>query len=249
MSSRLSILKPVLRFPFQGPDWQNRFLIGSALVVLGLLIPIVPSLFVLGYIVEVIRRTLAGEEPSLPPWQDWGRLFVDGLRALAVSLVYLLPGTLIYFGSMILYFAGTIGLTPIFERETWAIWAFFLIFFIFMAALFLGSLFIVLGLIPLPMATAHFVAEERLASAFHVRRWWAILKERRWEYLIAWLMVAGLAMVLYFILWILYYSICLCWFVPLVMAPISFYLWLISAVLFAEAYGIRSTEYAIRNTE
>ncbi len=237
MSSYLSFLKPVLRFPFQGPDWQSRFLIGSALLLLGWFIPIIPAIFVFGYALEVLRRTLRGEEPSLPAWQDWGRLFMDGLRAFAVSLVYLLPGTLVYFGGMVLYFGGTLALTPLFEQETWAFGVFLLVFFVFMAAVAVGSLLVSLGIIPLPMATAHFVAKDRLASAFHIRRWWAILKDRRWEYLIAWIVVAGLVVVLYLILWLLYYSICLCWLAPVVMAPASFYLMLISAVLFGQAYG------------
>lgn len=233
-------LKSVLRFPFQGTDWQSRFLIGSALLLAGWLVPIVPSIFVFGYALDVMRRTIMGEEPSLPPWQDWGRLFVDGLRGFAVSLVYLLPGTLVYLGGFGLYFGGSIVLPFFMEREGWAPGPFFVLFFvlfaIFMVALLLGGLLILLGFIPLPVATAHFVAEDRLASAFHIRRWWSILKERRWEYLIAWLVVAGLAVVLYAILGLLYYTVCLCWLMPVITAPVAFYLTLVSAVLFGQAY-------------
>ncbi len=237
MSSPISALKSVLRFPFQGTDWQGRFLIGSALLLAGYFVPIIPAIFVFGYVLDVMRRTILGEEPSLLPWQDWGRLFRDGLRAFAVSLVYLLPGNLIYLGGLGLYFVGNVALIPAMEQEAWGVGLFFVLFTVFMIALFLGSLLILLGLIPLPVATAHFVAEDRLASAFHIRRWWSVLKDRRWEYLIAWLIVAGLALVLYFILYLLYYTICLCWLAPIATAPAAFYLMAVSAVLFGQAYG------------
>ncbi len=237
MSSPISALKSVLRFPFRGTDWQGRFLIGSALLLAGYFVPIIPAIFVFGYVLDVMRRTILGEEPSLLPWQDWGRLFRDGLRAFAVSLVYLLPGNLIYLGGLGLYFVGNVALIPAMEQEAWGVGLFFVLFTVFMIALFLGSLLILLGLIPLPVATAHFVAEDRLASAFHIRRWWSVLKDRRWEYLIAWLIVAGLALVLYFILCLLYYTICLCWLAPIVMVPAAFYHMLVSAALFGQAYG------------
>jgi hypothetical protein len=236
MSSLVSALKPVLRFPFQGPDWQSRFLIGSALLLAGWFIPIVPAIFVFGYALEVLRRTLMGEEPSLLPWQDWGRLFVDGLRAFVVNLVYLLPGSLIYFGGLGLYLVGSLVLILAMEREAWGLGLFFALFIVFMIALFLGSLLIFLGVIPLPAATAHFVAEDRLASAFHIRRWWSILKDRRWEYLIAWIVVGGLALAFYFVMYLLYYTVCLCWLAPIATAPAAFYLMLVSAVLFGQAY-------------
>lgn len=240
MIAPLSPLKSLFSFPFRGTDWQNRFIIGSALILAGWFFPIVPVLFVYGYVLEVMRRTIQGEEPHLPPWQDWGRLIVDGLRGSVVGLVYLLPGNLVYFGGIGLYFVGVIGLTPSMERESWAIGLFFLILAIFMVALFLGSLLIFLGLIPLPMATAHFVAEDRLASAFHIRRWWAVLKNRGWEYFIAWIILMGLAGFIYFALMLLYYLPCLCWLIPVALSPLAFYLMLMAAAIFGQVYGGRA---------
>lgn len=243
----LSDLKSLFRFPFQGPDWVNRFIVGCALYFAGWVVPIVPALFIYGYAVEVMRRVIRGEEPGLPPWRDWGRLFVDGLRAGVVGFVYLLPGTAIWLGGFGLYMIGSFAMIPLAERQPPS--EFFLGFFVLMGiyvlSLFVGSLLILLGAVPLPAATAHFVAEDRLGAAFQVRRWWAVLKERRWEYAMAWLLLFGLMGAVYLALGLLYYSVCLCWLMPLLSAPVAFYTTLVAAALFGlvwREYGIRSTE-------
>lgn len=243
----LSELKSLLRFPFQGPDWANRFIIGCALLFACWVIPIVPAFFVYGYIVEVMRRVIRGEEPGLPLWQDWGRLFVDGLRATAVGLVYLLPGMVFWLGGFILYLFGSLGLIPFAERQQPEVFipGFFILIGIYTLSLFVGSLLFFLGLIPLPAATAHFVAEDRLGAAFQVRRWWAVLKERRWEYLTTWLLLLGLTVIVYLVLMLLYSTVCLCWLLPFLSAPLGFYTALIAAALFGlvwREYGVRSTE-------
>ncbi len=242
----LSDLKFLFRFPFQGPDWVNRFIIGCALYFAGWVIPIVPVLFVFGYAVEVMRRVIQGEEPGLPLWQDWGRLFVSGLRAFAVALVYLLPGTLIWLGGFAIYMVGSFGLIPFAERQQPDV--FFMAFIVLMAicllSFFVGSLLLFLGVIPLPAAMAHFVAEDRLGAAFQVRRWWTVLKERRWEYAIAWLLLFGIISVVYLAQLLLYYSVCLCWLIPISSAPVGFYATLVSAALFGLVWRdyIRSME-------
>ncbi|MGB9777282.1 MAG: DUF4013 domain-containing protein [Anaerolineae bacterium] len=236
-------LKHLFRFPFQEPDWVNRFIIGSALIFAGWVVPILPVLFVYGYAVEVMRRVIGGEEPSLPPWQDWGRLFVDGLRAFAVGLVYLLPGTLVYFGGMGLYFASFF--IPLLANREPTMALVMVTMALFFISLFLGSLLLFLGAIPLPAAMAHFVAENRLGAAFQVRRWWAVLKERRWEYLAAWILLFGMMGLLYVLWMLLYYTICLCWLMPILAAPVAFYTTLVFAALFGQVWrecGSRSTE-------
>jgi len=111
--------------------------------------------------------------------------------------------------------------------------------------IFLSSLLYFLGVIPLPAALTQFVAEGRLGSAFRVRRWWAVLKERRWEYAIAWLLLFGLMGIMWFAMTLLYYSLCLCWLIPIAIVPVSFYVTLVVGALFAMVwrdYGLRSTE-------
>ena len=120
MSAESSVapLKRLLRFPFRDPRWQGKFVVGSALALAGSVIPIVPTLFVYGYFVRIMRQVLAGQAPTLPQWDDWGDLFRDGLRAFAIGLVYFLPAMVVWLAGMGLYFAGSFYLPAVFVTET-----------------------------------------------------------------------------------------------------------------------------------
>ncbi|MFB6154608.1 MAG: DUF4013 domain-containing protein [Haloferacaceae archaeon] len=71
-------------------DWVLTVVIGG---VLGLLsVFVVPTFLVLGYAMRVVRRTMRGDEEP-PVFDDWGDLFVDGLKAFVVAFVYgFVPG-------------------------------------------------------------------------------------------------------------------------------------------------------------
>src|ERR1035437_6936506 len=88
----ISSLKVLFHFPFQGPKWQNNFLVGSVLTFGSFIIPIIPLIFVAGYSVQIMRQAIQGEKPEMPEWNDWGKLASDGLRMLGVGLIFLLPG-------------------------------------------------------------------------------------------------------------------------------------------------------------
>ena len=245
MSDELSTtsLKALFRFPFEGAQWQGRFAVGSALMLVSTFIPIVPTLFVGGYVLRVMRQALAGQAPTLPAWDDWGGLTRDGLRVFVVGLVYFLPALLVFVGGMVLYFAGTFYLpfaAGAGADEADVIASFMLLIFGSMAVMFLsmalGLLFSILGAVALPLATAHFAAEDRLGAAFRVRQWWRILKADKLGYLIAWVIVAGLGAVLYTGAMLLYSTMVLCVLIPFLVAPIGFYVALIGAALFGGAY-------------
>jgi hypothetical protein len=236
-------LKKVFRFPFEVPNWQGRFVVGSALVLAGSFVPIVPLIFVAGYVLRVMRQALAGQEPTLPEWTDWGELTRDGLKAMLINLAYFAPALIVFLVGMGLYFAGSFYF-PIAAStsgdQTDAVVAFLLMMFGSMAIMFLsmalGTLFMILGAMALPMATAHFVAEGRLGAAFRVRQWWRILKADKLGYFIAWVVVAGLMGVLYIGMMLGYYTLVLCFLLPFLAAPIGFYVSLIGAVLFGRTY-------------
>jgi len=246
MSSReitTTSLKSILRFPFHGRDWMSRFVIGVALTFANFVVPIIPSLFVSGYALRVMRRAIAGEEPALPPWEDWGGLLKDGLRGLVVSLVYLLPGTFVYFSGLLLYFVVMFSF-PFFEafaKEQRGLFVLFpLLFLVSMVALFIslsiGSLLVILGAIPLPVATAHFVAHDRVSAAFHVREWFRLLWANKLGYVVAFVVVTGLMAIMYIAMMLTAYTLILWPLMYLLIAPFGFYLSLVSTVLFGQTY-------------
>jgi hypothetical protein len=238
-------LKAVFRFPFQGSNWPERFLIGSAFIFAGFIIPFLPTIFVYGYALQVMRQAIKGQDLTLPAWDDWGKLGIDGLRGMVVNLVYLLPGALVSIGGMAIYFASSfafplmMGAAEQGRDETLAltmVMMFFVSFAIMMLSMFLGSLLGLLGTLPLPMATAHFIAQDKLATAFHVREWWRLLRANWLGYLISLVVAAGLIAVLYIALMLAYSTVCLCCLIPIIAAPIGFYLLLVSAALFGQTY-------------
>jgi hypothetical protein len=79
------MLEDGLSYPTQGDRWIGRFLIGAGLTLFSVLI--VPAIFVVGYLVRALEHTIR-REPEPPEWDDWGGLFVDGLKATVVTFVY-----------------------------------------------------------------------------------------------------------------------------------------------------------------
>jgi hypothetical protein len=240
-----SALKPLLKFPFQGPDWRNRFLIGTAVTLAGFFVPLLPMIFVYGYTVAIMRRAIQGQDLELPAWDNWGKLGLDGLRLLAVSLVYTLPGILVLAAGWFLYMITSFAFPLLMSGASGrggegmaalGVLAMLGSLAIFLLSLFLGFILILLALIPLPAAMAHFVAQDRVAAGFRVREWWPLLRANRSGYFAAWVVVFGLITLLNFAIALAYYSVVLCCLIPFLAAPISFYVSAVALALFGQTY-------------
>jgi len=222
-------LKIFISFPFRGPNWLSRFIVGAALVLGNFVIPIIPSLFVIGYVLEIMRRVIQGEEPSLPAWDNLGKILADGAKGFVAGLVYLLPGLVLIIGGYVLYF---LTFFRFLGDEPLAILAFLLS----MAGLFLGIILLTLGSIPLPAAIANLAAKGNIGAAFEISEWWGIIKANPWGYLGAWVISVGIGYIGYWLSALPYYTIILCCFVPLLWAPVSFYILVIAGAVFAQFY-------------
>jgi hypothetical protein len=73
-------------FVTEDPEWLTKVLVGGLFTLLSVVLVGLP--FVLGYWGRTLRNVAAGQPRPLPPWDDLGGLFGDGLRLLAVYLVY-----------------------------------------------------------------------------------------------------------------------------------------------------------------
>jgi len=74
-------------FVFEDPDWVKKVVIGGVVSI----IPIIGQFLVFGYMVAVGRNVIRGNPQPLPDWADFGQFLVDGLYAMVISLVYMLP--------------------------------------------------------------------------------------------------------------------------------------------------------------
>ncbi len=83
-------------FMFEDPRWTVKLgigtLVGLASILLSpILIGLVPALMLLGYSLDTGRNVIKRVEHPLPEWEDWGGLFVRGLKLMVAFLVWMLP--------------------------------------------------------------------------------------------------------------------------------------------------------------
>ncbi len=83
-------LESALQLPTRDSSWTRKVLIGGLLN----LVPIINFLS-LGYAYRLFRNTLQGELFSLPEWEDWGDLFVQGFVVFLIGLLYNLPSLIL----------------------------------------------------------------------------------------------------------------------------------------------------------
>ena len=81
------------QFFFEDPEWQKKTLMGSLFVLL--MLTIVGAPFLIGYGMEVMRRTARGDAYPLPEWTDYGKYYMDGLQAVGLYLLYYIAALLI----------------------------------------------------------------------------------------------------------------------------------------------------------
>jgi len=98
------MFQEALNYPRNGDSAVKNVAIGGILLFLSFLF--VPTFFILGYVVRSLRYVLDGiEEP--PAFDEWGELFMDGLKAFAIGLVYSFVPTVLV---LVTLFAGGVSL-------------------------------------------------------------------------------------------------------------------------------------------
>ncbi|HMK09553.1 MAG TPA: DUF4013 domain-containing protein [Anaerolineales bacterium] len=236
--SAVSALRPHFEFPLKGEQVATRLLIGSALLLASFVVPILPALFVVGYGVQVMRRAAAGDAPRMHAWQDWGGLLSDGFRGWVISLVFFLPGVIVFLGGYGIYFVSFLSASGLSGNESNA--AVMLPLLIGMGSMFAGfglaTLLFVLASVFFPAALAHYAAENRFAAAFHFRRWWRAVRANPLGWLIVWMIVVGLFSVVYLVALTAYFTIFLICLLPFLLLPLYFYIMLVGASLFGDVY-------------
>lgn len=249
-STAIRSLEDALTFPFQGKDWQNKVLIGSLIVLTSFVVPILPLFLVYGYAVRIARRIINGDgELYLPDWEDWGTLFVDGVKMFGVGLIYGLPLLVIAFSGQGLLMVGSILPQVIVETTgSDAAWGFVILSILgFVVGFGLLAIAMILGLataVFVPATIGHVIATGEFAAAFRIREWWLVFRANVGGFLLTLALVYGLGMALGIVLQVLYFSVCLCCLIPILMAPISFYLALVTNALYARAYRIGARNLA-----
>jgi hypothetical protein len=99
------VISDSLKYPTS--DWKRMSALGLLLFAS---IFIIPLFFALGYLFRVIKASLAGSE-ELPAFEEWGGMFVDGIKVFLVYLLYTLPAIIIGIYSLVVLFSTLYSLT------------------------------------------------------------------------------------------------------------------------------------------
>jgi hypothetical protein len=91
-----------LSYPRQDADWIKKLAIGGVLSFIPL-----GSLLLTGYQIAATKRVI-DDQPGLPEWTDFGRLFTRGLLAAVALMIYFLPAIVL---SSCIIIPVSIGLT------------------------------------------------------------------------------------------------------------------------------------------
>jgi hypothetical protein len=234
-------VQTILAYPFKAPGWQSKFVIGAALFFANYIIPILPGIFMAGYFSNIMRAVIVDDaEPSLPEWEDWGKLFSRGLKVFCAATIYLLPAIVLMIGGYIIMEAPIFMMGFSGDRHPGSANP---MLGILLAGVFIGMAMFFLGLIlymplslMLPPAIAHLVAKDSFAAAFRIREWFAILRANFWGFFTAASVVSGVYLILFMIVYALYLTIILCFLFPVALSVIVMYLSVVSAPLLGEAY-------------
>ena len=233
-------LQDLAVFPFKQSDWQKKFVIGSLVAIAGYLL-VVPFVFLYGHGVELMRRVIeADAEPFIPEWDDWGKIFSDGIKPVGVGFIYMLPLFLLMICGYALFFSsifvpalaaetsggdpGALGIIPAFGFVGFT----GMIFAVMVLGLAVGAI--------LPVVIAHVVATDDFAAGFHFAEIWRIFKANWGGFLLTYVIVMVFSFMLSFVFQLLYLTIIGCCFLPFLIPVFGYYMTLIYAVLFGRAY-------------
>lgn len=180
------MLEEGLSYPFKGDNALGRNLIGGLLLAFFWVL-FVPLLAFFGYIVRVLRTTVAGEDEP-PAFDDWGSLIVEGIQSFVIFFVYgLVPYVLLFLLVAVLGVAGSAT-----ESGGDGIVA---------GVGVIGFLGILLASIVVqyivPAALTNFAREERIGAAFDFDTIGDVILSS--EYFVAWLLPIVVFVILYVI--------------------------------------------------
>ena len=230
-------LPHLLTFPFKGEGAFGKLAIAAGLALLGMFIPIIPTIFLLGYLMAVMTKIIVDrEEASMPPWEDWGKLFMDGLKLFGASLFVAIPLGVIMFVVFGFSFLPLAFVDSNLINEDAFAFYFLILFFIQMVAFFLSMIISVIAIVFQPVYTSHMVEKGEFSAIFMIKQWWKVFKKSFWEYVISFFIFTGLYMLVTYVYMFMIYSVVCCCLAPFGVAFLSAYMGIVYYALTASAY-------------
>lgn len=239
LSASMQSMKDLLLFPFRDQNWKSKLLIGSGMTLAGMVIPFIPWFFVAGYGARLLRAGAANTDAErLPNWDDWGEMFIDGLRLMGAGLLVSLPAILLMGAGWVFYMIGVINMSsaggyPSTDDAMLMVGSMLVMFLTMGLGMLIG---LAAGLF-FPPALGHVAVQRRFGAFFDVRGWLRILRANFGGFALALLLFLTVYLVAMMAFQILYFTFILCFLTPLLMMPAAFYSGLIYYRLIGQAYG------------
>jgi hypothetical protein len=234
-------IETLLQFPFRDKGAWTQFLIACAVMLAAFIIPVVPTVLLMGYTVKIMRQIiLEKKSPSMPAWQsgDWSEMLIDGLRLYGAQLVLMSPLLLLMGCGAIFILGGSFGFSALNdERLRSFLPAAGILFFIGIFCILIFSLLSLPFSIFIAAATGHVAAKRSFSAAFEFREWWLIFRAAIGQFLISYVVVLAASFIFALVIQIAMITILLICIVPFLMIPYTVYLMLVSNALYAQAYA------------
>lgn len=171
------VLSNSFRYPFS--NVKRMFLLG---LLLATSIFIIPGILAYGYFLRIIENSLSGSN-ELPTFDNFGTMFVDGIKYIVVDIVYLgIPGVIIGFITTIIFIA-------LFPAMTFA--NFYLILGI--VSILILTIPYLLSLIAFPNMVYN---EMEISKAFDFKNILRIIKKVSWKFYILAIMPLALYVII-----------------------------------------------------
>ena len=234
-------IQETLLFPVRDAEARKQFLIACAIILAAFIIPILPTLVVMGYSAKIMRDVIEDKKaPSMPAWQEsnWSDLLLDGVRIYGAQLVLMLPLLLLVGCGMISMLTGSVGFAALAEKRDEVFGTLGALFFMVGIAIFM--LFSVLSLpygVIVSGAIPHVAVRRSFQAAFEFKQWFAIFRKALGQFILGYAVVTVASFVFVFVIQIAMMTIILMCIVPFLMVPYMAYQTLIMNVVFAQAYA------------
>ncbi len=153
-----------IKLPFS--DWK-KLSIGALLYLLPI-VSIITGIFAYGYALRAAKLS-AQRKFVLPEWNNWGDLFVKGILAFVIALVYALPAIVLFVIALWSFFVALVAALAGGEILTMDPDTFSTVIVSAAGILLLAVILYLVACYVMPMALMHYVNKGRFGAAFEFR--------------------------------------------------------------------------------
>ncbi|HOK72223.1 MAG TPA: DUF4013 domain-containing protein [Methanothermobacter sp.] len=147
---------------YPGSNLKKVLTLGILIIISFLIIPI---FLVYGYILRVIKATVAGFD-ELPDFDEWGDMLIDGLKVFVVAIVYMIIPVIILIASYFLAMSNPI---------------------VALIGIVIGGILAIIFGLLLAIAIAHMAFNDSLGAAFSIGEILNVISEISWLKYIIWI--------------------------------------------------------------